>query len=58
MADGIVQIQEPASPNKKLDTTELIVGVNTVERERMVVAGATDVALGVVTNAAPGKSVV
>ena len=56
MADGIVQIQEPASPTKKLDTTELIVGANTVERERMVVAGATDVALAVVGNATPGAS--
>ena len=56
MADGIVQIQEPASPNKKLDTTELTVGANTVERERMVVAGSAAVALAEVLNAAPGTS--
>jgi hypothetical protein len=35
MADGLVQV--PAdSTGKKIDTSELTVGANTVERQRMV----------------------
>lgn len=53
MADGIIQVA-PDSTGKKLDTSELTVGANTVERERIVWADpTTDVGLGVVTNANP-----
>lgn len=46
MADGIVQVA-PDSTGKKVDTSELSVGGNTVERQRIVVAdptGATNLA--------------
>lgn len=46
MADGIVQLQ-PDSTGKKVDTSELTVGANVVERQRVVVAsdtGATAIA--------------
>jgi len=45
MADGIIGLVDAASPTKKLDTTELTVGSNTVERERVVISGATATAL-------------
>ena len=46
MADSFIGITEPASPNKKLDSEALAVGANTVERERVQIAGvgATDIA--------------
>lgn len=46
MADSFIGITEPASPNKKLDSESLAVGLNTVERERVQIAGdsATDIA--------------
>lgn len=37
MADGIVQVA-PDSTGKKVDTSELTVGANTVERQRIVIA--------------------
>lgn len=40
MADGTIGIDEPSTIDKKLDTTQLTVGVNTVQRERVVIAGA------------------
>lgn len=46
MADGIVQVA-PDSTGKKVDTSELTVGANTVERQRIVLASdsvATDIA--------------
>jgi len=45
MADGIIGLVDAATPTKKLDTTELTVGSNTVERERMVISGSTATAL-------------
>lgn len=46
MADGIVKVQDTTTGNKILDNTELTVGANVVERERIVIAGAnaTDLA--------------
>ncbi len=46
MADGIVQVA-PDNTGKKVDTSELTVGANTVERQRIVIASdsvATDIA--------------
>lgn len=43
MADGIVQVPVD-STGKKIDTSELTVGSNTVERQRMVIADPTDAA--------------
>ena len=56
MADGLVQVP-PDSTGKKIDTSEITVGANTVERQRMVVADpATATALAVVQSANPGNS--
>ena len=41
MADGIVQVA-PNSSGAKIDTSELIVGANTVERQRIVLADPTN----------------
>ncbi len=41
MADGTIALDEPAVTDKLLDTEQLTVGVNTVQRERMRIAGAT-----------------
>jgi hypothetical protein len=41
MADGVVVVQ-PDSSGKKIDTSELTVGANTVERQRMVLADPTN----------------
>jgi hypothetical protein len=41
MADGLV-IVSPDSTGKKIDTSELTVGVNTVERQRIVIADPTN----------------
>lgn len=45
MANSFIGITEPAVPNKKLDSESLVVGANTVERERVQITGiaATDV---------------
>lgn len=40
MADSFIAIDEPAVTDKMLDTEQLTVGVNTVERERVQIAGA------------------
>lgn len=40
MADQFIAIDEPAVTDKKLDTTELTVGANTVQRERVNITGA------------------
>lgn len=39
MADGTIAIDEPATVDKMLDTESLTVGANTVQRERVVIAG-------------------
>ena len=46
MANSTIAIDEPAVTDKLLDTTSLTVGANTVERERVNIAGsgATDIA--------------
>ena len=45
MANSFIAIDEPAVTDKKLDTEQLTVGANTVERERVQIAGATDTAI-------------
>lgn len=53
MADGIVVVA-PDSTGKKIDTSELTVGANTVERQRIVVADpATAAAVAAVMNSSP-----
>ena len=53
MADGIVQLA-PDSTGKKVDTSEITVGANTVERQRIALAdGTTAAGIAVVTNAIP-----
>ena len=53
MADGVVGLQ-PDSTGKKVDTSELIVGTNTVERQRINIADASNpLGLTAVVNAAP-----
>jgi len=46
MPDGVVGIDEPTTIDKRIDNTELTVGVNTVQRQRIIIAGpaATDLA--------------
>ena len=46
MADSTIGISEPLVPNKLLDSESVVVGLNTVERERVQIAGdsATDIA--------------
>lgn len=52
MADGLVQVP-PDSTGKKVDTTELTVGANTVERQRVHLAGSAAAALVDPLNSAP-----
>ena len=53
MTDGIVQVA-PDSTGKKVDTAEITVGANTVERQRIVIAdNATAAALAVIRNSDP-----
>lgn len=52
MADQYVQVA-PDSTGKKIDNSELVVGANTVERQRIVVSGAAATELADVKNAAP-----
>lgn len=53
MADGVVGLAVDGT-GKKVDTSELTVGANTVERQRINIADATNAAgLTVVANAAP-----
>jgi len=53
MADGTITLNVGAS-GKVVDTTELTVGGNTVERERLVIAGAAATELADVKNADQG----
>lgn len=41
MADQFIALDEPAVTDKKLDTSELAVGVNTVQRERINISDPT-----------------
>ena len=52
MADGIVGLQ-PDSTGKKVDTTEITVGTNLVERQRVHLAGTAAAALVEPINVAP-----
>lgn len=45
MANGTIAIDEPTTVDKQLDTTQLTVAATTVQRERVVIAGASDVDL-------------
>lgn len=54
MANGVIAVQEPASPTKRMDTTELTVAAVVVERERIQLAGAGAAELADVRNVAPG----
>lgn len=56
MSNGFIAVGAPASTDKRLDTEELSVGGQTVQRERVQIAGATDVALSTVGNSAPAAS--
>jgi hypothetical protein len=57
MADGLVQVA-PDSTGKKIDTSEIIVGANTVERQRIVVADPTTAAaMAAVINTDPASTV-
>jgi hypothetical protein len=53
MADSFLAYQNPTVTDKKLDSESLVVGANTVERERMQMAGAIAAAIAGVLNAAP-----
>jgi hypothetical protein len=52
VADGIIQV-DPDSTGKKVDTEQLTVGANTVERQRGQVAGALAAEIAAVLNANP-----
>src|SRR3990170_1680461 len=52
MTDSYVQVPTD-STGKKLDTEQLAVGANTVERERMQIAGASALEIARVLNSAP-----
>jgi hypothetical protein len=56
MADSIIGVLQAASPDKKLDTTSLTVGANTVERERVNVSGAAATELADVKGATPAST--
>jgi hypothetical protein len=45
VANGTIAIDEPTTVDKQLDTTQLTVAATTVQRERVVIAGAADVDL-------------
>lgn len=53
MADSYIALDEPTTVDKKLDTEQVTVGANTVERERVQLAGAgaTDLVLPVAHDA-------
>jgi hypothetical protein len=53
VSDQVLDVQEPGSPTAKIDGEELVVGVNTVVRERTQVAGASPLEISRVTNSEP-----
>lgn len=53
MANSFVGIDEPAVIDKKIDTEQLVIGANTVERERMEIAGAAELEIARILNALP-----
>jgi len=56
VADSFIIIDEPATTDKRVDTEELTVSSNTVQRERCQVAGAAADDVAVVTDSDPGGS--
>jgi phage tail protein X len=54
MADSFIPYQDPAITSRKLDSESLVVGANTVERERMQLVGRLAAQIAEVLNAAPG----
>jgi hypothetical protein len=52
MADGFIVVQ-PDSTGKKVDSTELTVGTNTVERQRLILTGSTALSILELLNSAP-----
>ena len=55
MANGYLGFQNPGTENKKIDTEELTVGGQTVQRERIQIAGAADVDIALVKNTVPDR---
>ncbi len=55
MADGYVQVT-PDHQGKKIDAEELTVGANTVQRQRIQIAGAGAAEIAGVKNSAPGAT--
>lgn len=53
MADSTIAIDEPSTVDKLLDTEQLTVGANTVQRERVEIAGSGDVEIARVLAADP-----
>lgn len=56
MTDSFVGIDEPTTIDKKADTEQLLVGANTVERERIEVVGAAAAEVARVLNANPAST--
>ena len=56
MADSYIPYQNPSTVDKKLDSESLTVGSNTVERERIQVAGSVALEVAVVKNANPANN--
>jgi hypothetical protein len=56
MADGFVRVPQDSN-GKRIDTSEIVVGANTVERQRIILADATDPSgLAPITNSNPNTS--
>jgi hypothetical protein len=56
MSDSFLAYQNPTTTDKKLDSESLVVGVNTVERERIQLSGASALEIARVLNTTPGVS--
>lgn len=56
MADSFLPYKNPDTTDKKLDSESLAVGANTVERERVQIAGKGDVEVQDVKNAPPANN--
>jgi hypothetical protein len=55
MANGVVPFQNPGTVDGRLDTEELTVGGQSVHRERVQLAGATETAIATIREFANGK---
>ena len=56
MADSFLAYQNPTVTDKKLDSESLVVGANTVERERIQLAGAIAAEIARILNVAPAAA--